>query len=293
MTFSGKDCCRFAMQEVARLLAIHPVEVYGVVSFYSFLSTKQQGHFVIRLCRTVSCDVLGKESEKIIEIIKLSGLKGRDGAGFPTHIKWELAAKVKSNKKYVVCNADEGEPGTFKDRVLLSDYSDVILEGMTIAGLVIGAKKGIIYLRGEYSYLLKNFKKAIDTRHSNNLLGNNILGNKDFTFNIDIRLGSGAYICGEETALIESLEGQRGEPRNRPPFPVDTGYNNHPTIVNNVETLAMVAHIIAKGPSWLKRKGTEKSSGTKLFSVSGNCKRPGIYEMPYGITINELLILGT
>ncbi|MCK5241724.1 NAD(P)H-dependent oxidoreductase subunit E [bacterium] len=393
----------FAMQEVARLLAIHPVEVYGVVSFYSFLSTKQQGHFVIRLCRTISCDLLDKEAvacqlenelgikfgettkdgrfslfwanclgmcdqgpamlindyvftqvtaekvfdileccrksfgtyafegkdniscftpvksniqsdkstgvllelepdkalkkaleygpEKIVETIKISGLKGRGGAGFPTHIKWELAAKVKSNKKYVVCNADEGEPGTFKDRVLLSDYSHVMLEGMTIAGLVIGAKKGIIYLRGEYSYLLKNLKKAIDTRHSNNLLGNNILGDKDFSFDIDIRLGSGAYICGEETALIESLEGQRGEPRNRPPFPVDTGYNDHPTIVNNVETFAMVAHIIAKGPSWLKRAGTEKSSGTKLFSVSGNCKRPGIYEMPYGITINELLIL--
>jgi len=391
----------FAMQEVARLLSIHPVEVYGVVSFYSFLSTKQQGHFVIRLCQTISCELAGKEAvarqlenelgikfgettkdgrfslfwgnclgmcdqgpamlvndyvfthvtaekvydileccrrsfgpyafegnnmitcfspvksnikskkntgilseiepnhglkkalaygpEKVLEVIKMSGLKGRGGAGFPTHIKWELAAKAGSSEKVVVCNADEGEPGTFKDRVLISDYSDLILEGMTIAGFAIGAKQGIIYLRGEYSYLLRRLAKAINKRCEMNLLGDNILENKGFSFNIEVRSGSGAYVCGEETALIESLEGQRGEPRNRPPFPVNTGYNGNPTIVNNVETFAMVSHILSKGSAWLKSTGTEKSSGTKLFSVSGHCQNPGIYELPYGITIAELL----
>lgn len=226
---------------------------------------------------------------EVIKTIIDSGLKGRGGAGFPTGSKWNLAATAKDETKYVICNADEGEPGTFKDKVLLSDYPDLIFEGMTIAGYAIGAKNGFVYLRAEYSYLLSHLLNVIEKRKKEGLLGNNILGKNGFEFNIDIRLGSGAYVCGEETALIESLEGQRGEPRNRPPFPVNTGFFGHPTIVNNVETLVLSARILANGSQWFKEFGTDKSTGTKLFSVSGDCKKPGVYELPFGITVKNLL----
>jgi [NiFe] hydrogenase diaphorase moiety large subunit len=218
-----------------------------------------------------------------------SGLKGRGGAGFPTGVKWNLAAAAKDSEKYIVCNADEGEPGTFKDKVLLSEFPDLLFEGMTIAGYAIGASKGILYLRGEYQYLLPQLNEVLGNRKKARLLGENILGKQGFNYDIDIRLGSGAYVCGEETALIESLEGQRGEPRNRPPFPVNTGFMGHPTVVNNVETLVLAARILAKGADWFKTYGTEKSTGTKLFSVSGDCKKPGVYELPMGITVAELL----
>jgi len=160
---------------------------------------------------------------------------------------------------------------------------------MIIAGYAIGARNGIIYLRGEYSYLLPIIQDVLNKRQESGFLGDSIKGGDKFGFNIEIRLGSGAYVCGEETALIESLEGQRGEPRNRPPFPVISGFNGHPTIVNNVETFAMASHILAKGPEWFKKEGTEKSAGTKIFSVSGDCSQPGIYELPWGITVTELL----
>lgn len=225
----------------------------------------------------------------IIGVLSASGLKGRGGAGFPTSVKWNLAAAAKSDQKYVVCNADEGEPGTFKDRVIMAEYADLMIEGMTIAGYTIGATKGIIYLRGEYSYLRSHIEDVLATRRTKHLLGENILGKEGFNFDIVVRMGSGAYVCGEETALIESLEGQRGEPRNRPPFPVDTGYMGHPTVVNNVETLTWVACILAKGADWFKGIGTEKSSGLKIFSVSGDCDSPGVYEFPMGITISQLL----
>ncbi len=221
--------------------------------------------------------------------ISASGIRGRGGAGFPTGVKWNLAAAARDDTKYVVCNADEGEPGTFKDRVILTEYADLVFEGMTIAAIAIGAKNGIVYLRGEYTYLRPLLEAVLERRRSENLLGENILGREGFAFDITIRMGSGAYVCGEETALIESLEGNRGEPRNRPPFPVDTGYMGHPTIVNNVETLAWAACILAKGASWFKGIGTDKSSGLKLFSVSGDCERPGVYEFPMGISIAELL----
>lgn len=233
-------------------------------------------------------NALNLKRNEVIKIISDSGLKGRGGAGFPTGTKWNLAASATGEKKFVICNADEGEPGTFKDRVLISEYGDLLLEGMTIAGYAIGSNFGIIYLRGEYTYLLPHLYSLIEKRKEKGLLGENIL-NKGFSFDIEVRLGSGAYVCGEETALIESLEGNRGEPRNRPPFPVNTGYMGYPTIVNNVETLIMAARILAKGADWFKRFGTEKSTGTKLFSVSGDCKKPGVYELPFGITINELL----
>ncbi len=232
---------------------------------------------------------LTKSRADVIAEMNASGLKGRGGAGFPTSVKWNLAAAAKSDKKVVVCNADEGEPGTFKDRVILADFPDLVLEGMTIAGYAIGAKTGIIYLRGEYSYLRQPLEAAIEKRRAANLLGNDIAGKSGFSFDIVIRMGAGAYVCGEETALIESLEGHRGESRNRPPFPVDTGFMGNPTIVNNVETLAWAACILAKGGDWFNSMGTEQSAGRKLFSVSGDCARPGVYEFPLGVTIQEVL----
>lgn len=230
---------------------------------------------------------LGREN--ILFELKGSGLKGRGGAGFPTATKWMLSAAAIDGEKYVVCNADEGEPGTFKDRVLLLEYPELVFEGMVIAGYTIGAKTGIVYLRGEYEYMLEALEGYLVKMREDNLLGNNILGSGNFNFDISIRLGSGAYVCGEETALIESLEGNRGEPRNRPPYPVNTGYLGYPTIVNNVETLASVPHIVTKGGEWFKKYGTDKSTGSKLFSVSGDCKKPGVYELSWGTKIEELL----
>ncbi len=227
--------------------------------------------------------------ENILFELRDSGLKGRGGAGFPTATKWMLSAASLSDQKFIVCNADEGEPGTFKDRVLLLEYPELVFEGMIIAGYTIGAKVGILYLRGEYEYMLKSLEDFLATLRKDNLLGENILGNSSFNFDINIRLGSGAYVCGEETALIESLEGYRGEPRNRPPYPVNTGYLGHPTVVNNVETLASVPHILLKGGQWFKKHGTDKSTGSKLFSVSGDCDKPGVYELPWGTSIAQLL----
>ena len=221
--------------------------------------------------------------------VENSGLRGRGGAGFPTSLKWELAAKSPGAKKFVVCNADEGEPGTFKDRVILSEFADLVFEGMTIGAWVIGAAQGIVYLRAEYTYLRPHLEAVLERRRGAGLLGAAVAGNPEFAFDISIHMGSGAYVCGEETALIESLEGQRGEPRNRPPFPIDTGYLGNPTIVNNVETFAWVTCVLAKGPEWFKSIGTQKSTGRKLFSVSGDCARPGVYEFPMGITVAELL----
>ncbi|ROL61774.1 iron hydrogenase [Bacteroidetes/Chlorobi group bacterium ChocPot_Mid] len=228
-------------------------------------------------------------SDLILEV-RESGLKGRGGAGFPTGTKWMLASAAVSDKKFVVCNADEGEPGTFKDRVLLDEFSDLVFYGMIMCGYAIRANKGFVYLRGEYRYLLDKLLKYLDKMHEENLLGKNIL-NSGFDFDIEIRLGSGAYVCGEESALIESLEGHRGESRNRPPFPVNTGYMGHPTVVNNVETFATVPIIISRGAEWFTTVGTLNSKGTKLISVSGDCKEPGVYEVPFGISINDILKL--
>lgn len=227
--------------------------------------------------------------EDVLFEIKESKLKGRGGAGFPTSTKWMLTAAAKSDVKYVICNADEGEPGTFKDRVLLSEYPDLVLDGMVIAGYVIGAKEGIVYLRGEYEYMLASLNDYLEVMRKENLLGKNILGKEGFDFDIRIHLGNGAYVCGEETALIESLEGHRGEARNRPPFPVNSGFKGKPTTVNNVETLAAVTKIVEKGGKWYQEHGTDKSTGSKLFSVSGDCEKPGVYELPWGTKVADLL----
>ncbi len=235
--------------------------------------------------------LLAVSREDILFELRESKLKGRGGAGFPTATKWMLTAAAKSDKKYVICNADEGEPGTFKDRVLLQEYPELVFEGMVIGGYVVGADEGIVYLRGEYEYMYKNLLNYLDKMRSQNLLGKNILGKEGFNFDISIKLGAGAYVCGEETALIESLEGHRGEARNRPPFPVNTGFLGKPTTVNNVETLASIPHITVKGGEWFRQFGTDKSSGSKLLSISGDCNKPGVYELPFGIKITELLEL--
>jgi [NiFe] hydrogenase diaphorase moiety large subunit len=233
---------------------------------------------------------LSMTREDILFEVKDSKLKGRGGAGFPTSTKWMLVAAAKGDKKFIICNADEGEPGTFKDRVLLIEYPELVFDGMVVAGYTIGASVGIVYLRGEYEYILKSLEDYLEQMRKDNLLGKNILG-KGLDFDIQIVLGSGAYVCGEETALIESLEGHRGEARNRPPYPVNTGYMRQPTSVNNVETFASVCHIILKGGQWYSTFGTDKSSGSKLFSVSGDCEKPGVYELPWGTKISELLNL--
>ncbi|MFA5781390.1 MAG: NAD(P)H-dependent oxidoreductase subunit E [Bacteroidales bacterium] len=226
--------------------------------------------------------------EQVISEVKNSNIRGRGGAGFPTGMKWEFCSK-NQGEKYVICNADEGEPGTFKDRVILTELPHIIFEGMTIGGYAIGAKQGILYLRAEYSYMKPYMKKVLADMRSNNLLGKNIAGKQGFDFDIRIQFGAGAYVCGEESALIESAEGKRGEPRNRPPFPVESGYLNQPTIVNNVETLCSTVRIIEKGADWYKGFGTEKSTGTKVLSISGDCKFPGVYEIEWGMSIKEML----
>jgi [NiFe] hydrogenase diaphorase moiety large subunit len=229
-----------------------------------------------------------KPGEVVREMID-SGLRGRGGAGFSTGLKWDLAGKTDARERYVICNADEGEPGTFKDRVLLTERADLMFEGMTIAAYAIGSKSGILYLRAEYEYLLPYLESVLRKRRKAGMLGKNIDRKKGFTFDIRIQLGAGAYICGEESSLISSCEGLRGEPKNRPPFPVEKGFLGHPTIVNNVETFCCAARILDQGAQWFSRIGTDESRGTKLLSIAGDCSRPGTYEVPFGMTVAEVL----
>ncbi len=224
-----------------------------------------------------------------LEEIKRANLRGRGGAGFTTGLKWEACRNAPGQPRYVVCNADEGEPGTFKDRVLLARQADLVFEGMTVCAHVVGARQGFLYLRGEYRFLLDPLNAVLDRRRAAGLLGNGILGRAGFDFDIEIRLGAGAYVCGEESALIESLEGKRGVPRNRPPFPVTHGYLQKPTVVNNVETFAAAALIAKHGGDWYRAMGTAKSAGSKLLSVAGDCARPGIYEYPFGTPVSQVL----
>lgn len=381
----------YILQEIAHEVGIHPSEVYGTSTFYSFLGGgREGGRNTIRLCKTISCHmkgkdriarqlinelgidfgettpdgefsleycnclgmcdqgpallvndtlvsrvkpheipeiiegcrkgikgikeeeiskfyeegpvlqerivpekmlavVLEKDPSEILREIEDAELRGRGGAGFSTGLKWRLAMEEDGERKYVICNADEGEPGTFKDRFLLHRHLDTVLQGMCIGAYVVGATKGYIYLRGEYSYLRDSLEKRIEEWRERNLLGGNILRKGSLTFDIEIRMGAGAYICGEETALIESMEGKRGEPRNKPPFPIDTGFMGNPTIVNNVETFFWAAIICNRGVEFFKRYGTDRSKGSKFFSISGDCEKEGIYEFPMGITIEEVV----
>ncbi len=226
---------------------------------------------------------------QIIDMVEASGVRGCGGAGFPSGRKWRFAAETEAERRVVICNADEGEPGTFKDRVLLTERPHLLIEGMTIAARAVGATEGIIYLRGEYAYLKPLVEEALAERRDAGLLGQAIMGAKGFDFDIRIQMGVGAYICGEEGALISSCEGLPGEPKTRPPFPVTRGYLGFPTVVNNVETLCHVARILDRGAKWFFDMGTDGSHGTKLFSVSGDCLNPGIYELPYGLSVHELL----
>jgi len=227
--------------------------------------------------------------EQVIKEVNAARLRGRGGAGFPTAMKWDFCRKTEGSAHYVVCNADEGEPGTFKDRVILTEQADLVFEGMTVAGYAIGSEEGLLYLRGEYEYLLSHLEQVLAKRRSLGMLGKNVCGREGFNFDIRIQLGAGAYICGEESALIESLEGKRGAPRDRPPFPVQRGYKDQPTSVNNVETLCCAARILEKGSAWFSKIGTKDSTGTKLLSISGDCAQPGVYEIEYGITIDKVL----
>jgi [NiFe] hydrogenase diaphorase moiety large subunit len=220
--------------------------------------------------------------------IEASGLRGRGGAGFKTAMKWHYASQEDAEQRYVICNADEGEPGTFKDRVLLNSYADSVFEGMTITAAFVGASQGFVYLRGEYLHLYDKLEAVLEERRKANLLGKNILQN-GFDFDIEICLGAGAYICGEESALIESLEGKVGIPRNRPPYPVTSGYLGKPTVVKNVETYFAAANIAIHGGEWFAQFGTAKSKGTKILSISGDCAKSGIYEYPFGTTIQTVL----
>jgi len=226
--------------------------------------------------------------EQVIEIIKDSGHRGRGGAGFPTGFKWEIARRNKSDEKYVVCNADEGDPGAFMDRSVLEGDPHSVLEAMTICGYSIGASKGLIYVRAEYPLAIHRLQVAIRQAHEYGLLVKNILGT-DFSFDISLRLGAGAFVCGEETALIHSMEGHRGEPTIKPPFPAESGYRGKPTNVNNVETFASIPVIILKGAEWYKRIGTEKSKGTKVFALAGKINNVGLIEVPMGTTLREVI----
>jgi NADH:ubiquinone oxidoreductase subunit F (NADH-binding)/(2Fe-2S) ferredoxin/Pyruvate/2-oxoacid:ferredoxin oxidoreductase delta subunit len=226
--------------------------------------------------------------EDVIEVIKKSGLRGRGGAGFPTYLKWQLTRNTPSDLRYVVCNADEGDPGAFMNRRVLESDPHSVIEGMTIAAYAIGASQGYVYCRAEYPIAVATLNRAIEQAKSIGLLGDNILGT-DFSFDLEVRMGAGAFVCGEETALMSSIEGNRGEPRPRPPFPSVKGLWGQPTNINNVETYANIPQIILKGADWFSSMGTEKSKGTKTFALAGDINHTGLIEVPMGISLREII----
>ncbi len=225
---------------------------------------------------------------EVTDVMTKSGLRGRGGAGFPTGLKWETCRKVPSSQKYIICNADEGDPGAFMDRAVLEGNPHAVIEGMLIGAYAIGADKGYVYVRAEYPLAVERLSQAIKEATAKGFLGKNIM-NTGFNFSIKLKLGAGAFVCGEETALIASIEGQRGMPRPKPPFPVFSGLWGKPTVINNVETLANIAYIITKGAEWYASYGTEKSKGTKVFALTGKVKNTGLIEVPMGITLREII----
>jgi bidirectional [NiFe] hydrogenase diaphorase subunit len=241
-----------------------------------------EGYEALYTCLTTMSPV------EVIDVIVRSGLRGRGGGGYPTGLKWSTVEKAISEKKFVICNADEGDPGAFMDRSMLESSPHAILEGMAIAGYAVGANQGYVYIRGEYPLAIKRLKAAIKQAERLNLLGKNICGTP-FSFDIDIRLGAGAFVCGEETALIASIEGKRGTPRPRPPYPAELGLWGYSTLINNVETLANIASIIRNGAESFANIGTEKSNGTKVFALAGSIKNTGLIEVPMGITLREIV----
>ena len=290
---------------VQRLLYDETVTPSGVKSLGDTDFYKKQHRIALRNCGVINPEVieeyigtggyqaLGKvltemTPDDVIQILLDSGLRGRGGAGFPTGLKWKLAKGNAADQKYVCCNADEGDPGAFMDRSVLEGDPHAVLEAMTIAGYAIGASQGYIYVRAEYPIAVQRLKIAIDQAREMELLGDDIFGS-GFSFNIDLRLGAGAFVCGEETALMVSIEGNRGEPRPRPPFPAQKGLFGKPTILNNVETWANIPQIILNGPEWFSSMGTEKSKGTKVFALGGKIHNTGLVEVPMGTTLREII----
>ncbi len=290
---------------VQRLLYVNPATGEHVSGSGQMGSFRKQIRIALRNCGFINPEnideyiaregyaAIGKcvselSSADVIDIMKRSGLRGRGGAGFPTGLKWEIASKNQADQKYVVCNADEGDPGAFMDRSVLEGDPHSVLEAMAICGYAIGASKGLIYIRAEYPLAIQRLKIAIAQARDYGLLGNNILGS-DFSFDIDLRYGAGAFVCGEETALIHSMEGMRGEPTNKPPFPAESGFMGRPSNVNNVETFASVPVIINRGWEWFSSIGTEKSKGTKVFALAGKINNVGLIEVPMGITLREII----
>ena len=292
-------------RKVERLLYKEPfekkkIDIQENIPFY-----KKQLRIALRNCGLINpediyeyialggYEALGKaitkmSRDKVIETIKKSKLRGRGGGGFPTGIKWEIAKKQKNPVKFIVCNADEGDPGAFMDRSILEGDPHSVIEAMAIGGYAIGAEKGIIYIRAEYPLAIKRLKTALTQARELGLLGKNIF-DSDFSFDIDIKYGAGAFVCGEETALINSCEGKRGEPNYKPPYPAEEGYWGYPTCVNNVETLSNIPPIIAKGADWFCSIGTENSKGTKVFALAGKINNVGLVEVPMGITLREII----
>ncbi|HHY35981.1 MAG TPA: NADH-quinone oxidoreductase subunit NuoF [Firmicutes bacterium] len=290
---------------VERLLYKEPEKETAVVDFKDIPFFHKQTRVVLENCGIINPESIEEyiardgyfalakvleemTPEQVIDVIKRSGLRGRGGAGFPTGLKWELTAKATGSPKYVVCNADEGDPGAFMDRSVLEGDPHRVVEGMTIAGYAIGASRGYVYVRAEYPLAVKRIQNAIKQAREMNLLGQNILG-KEFSFDIEVRLGAGAFVCGEETALLNSIMGQRGEPRPRPPFPATSGLWGKPTVINNVKTLSNVPAIIRKGPEWFASMGTKGSKGTAVFALSGKVNNNGLVEVPMGISLGEIV----
>ena len=291
---------------VTRLLYHETVcEEEGLKSLSETGFYKKQTRVALRNCGVIDPEVideyigfdgyqaLGKAltemtPQEVIEVIKASGLRGRGGAGFPTGLKWEFAAKAEGDQKYVCANADEGDPGAFMDRSILEGDPHSVIEAMCLAGYAIGADQGYVYVRAEYPIAVHRLQIAIDQAKEYGLLGKNIF-DSGFNFDLEIRLGAGAFVCGEETALLMSIEGNRGEPRSRPPFPAVKGLFGKPTVLNNVETFANIPQIMIKGPEWFASMGTEKSKGTKVFALGGNVTNVGLVEVPMGITLREIV----
>ncbi len=292
-------------KQVSRLLLKDPVTGKAVSGSGQAGVFKKQLRIALRNCGVIDPEniddyiarygyqALGKSltemsPEEVIRLVKDSGQRGRGGGGFLTGLKWELSRKSISDEKYVVCNADEGDPGAFMDRSVLEGDPHSVLEAMAICGYSIGSSQGLIYIRAEYPLAIERLKIAINQARENGFLGNNILGT-GFNFDINLRYGAGAFVCGEETALIHSMEGLRGEPTVKPPFPSESGYRNKPTNVNNVETYASIPAIILKGPEWFSSIGTEKAKGTKVFALAGKINNVGLVEVPMGTTLREVI----
>lgn len=268
---------------------LHEKEVRVVLKNCDIIDPENINHYIAKDGYFGTHQVLSEMSqEDVIKVISDSGLRGRGGGGFPTGKKWDFAYKNENDTKYIICNADEGDPGAFMDRSVLEKDPHCVLEGMIIAGYAIGAQTGYIYVRAEYPLAAKRLQMAIDDALKLNILGENIF-DSGFNFNIEIRLGAGAFVCGEETALIQSIEGNRGMSKNKPPYPAIEGLYGKPTIINNVETLANIAQIILKGSKWFRSFGTEKSPGTKVFALAGKIKNTGLIEVPMGITLGEII----